>query len=65
MAADPVYGNPNKRCFSEFGLPSVVEVEERPMCRHCFRLGLTPARSQEIHRASGTQPQTGVIRSTQ
>ena len=63
----PVDREPDVEPCIGCGLPSVVRLEDKFMCGHCFHLGLTLARSQEIHRASGTAPETDVpadLRST-
>ena len=52
MAADPVYVNLGDDSCSNCGLPSVVKVEEKPMCGHCFHLGISAERSRKIHTAA-------------
>ena len=52
MAADPVYVNLGDQHCSDCGLPSVVKVEDRPMCGHCFHLGISAERSRKIHAAA-------------
>jgi hypothetical protein len=60
MAADPVYVNLGDQYCTDCGLPSVVKVEDRPMCGHCFHLGISAAQSLKLHVAAmpdGSQPE--------
>ncbi|MCA1732315.1 MAG: hypothetical protein LC732_01775 [Acidobacteria bacterium] len=52
MAADPVYVNLGDQVCSGCGLPSVVKVEDRPMCGHCFHLGISATQSRKLHVAA-------------
>lgn len=55
MAAEPVYVNQGDDYCTDCGLPSAVKIEDRPMCGHCFYLGMSAAQSRKLHRASEPQ----------
>ena len=48
MAAEPLHTHSDDQTCS-CGLSSVVKVQDRPMCGHCFHLGMTVAQSRRIH----------------
>lgn len=56
MSAEPVYVNQGDDCCRGCGLPSAVKVEDRPMCGHCFYLGITAAQSSKLHGISPQRP---------
>lgn len=56
MSAEPVYVNHGEDHCTDCGLPSAVKVEDRPMCGHCFYLGVTAAQSRKLHEFTPQRP---------
>ena len=49
MSAEPHTPVSDDHC-AECGLPSAVKLNDRPMCGHCFHLGISAAQSDKLHR---------------